>query len=456
MAKFQASPLKSAPHSKGCHFQPSGDFCSFTIISSFDHEWVKTKGIQSAVNSDPTKSVCITDDVKTVPSDEIVCILPYEIADETKTITKSNFKRARWVAVDIDNDKLPDDEKWSQNDIFNFYSKQNLNFHLFGSPTDGNFKAYLETELNDSFDEYSKSTKAANTQIEGLGDEKYQGRVTLVKGYIASFNGGELFKEKSGEKTACVVKTNSKRVSTPPQKTPTRGKMSIYLKMLKIALIDKMTIKGKVLQVIPRPNGTFTLVLADEVKSKGSYWINPENSMMIHKAGGGHWEPREFFIDDDEQKEVFKLMVKIGSVEGRIEYFIEHGYESEAIEELSMRKIKLTEKLEKSGAVKKTTWKGGVRRVYFLFKQVRYFLNRPLEILKLLTMLKGSIFPSFVFSKKSSKHVQCLSSFLSSFHKGRIEDKKETTEDDERKKRIEETFKKYKQEMEEFREMRCG
>ena len=380
--------------------------------------------------------------------------------------------------IDVDNDKNPDDKQWKLRKISDYLSKKGYSFFIQNSKTFGNYKIYLLTDKITSWEEYQALSKYANTMEEGLGDPQFQHIQSFVKGFISLHRGDKFFVMNGGGNPTPVTKTKSKAIGVAKQSQngtqAVCGKMNIYLNMLKTAMLYKMTIKGKVLDIIARPNGTFTLVLADEVKSKGSYWINPEDGFMIHKAGGGKWTPREFFIDDKEQKQVYKVMTTIGNTDERIAMLYENN-ENVGIEELSIRKQKQNKVLEKSGAVKKISWKNGLRRVYWIWKQVRYYADKPKEILKLLNILKDSIFSSFFVFSKTSSIVQENNNNL--IYKGQSEEERtklhnkmidqiqewfweahamKTKKKEPEKQTIDEMFKEYKKNIEEFREMKCA
>ena len=98
---------------------------NFTLIGKFNPaligKWTgysddlqKLKGaLARACNTDPDRSVVICPHIGAI-SDTPMCALPYEVKDTAKGINKYNFHKANWVCLDVDNQKIPEDERWGQ------------------------------------------------------------------------------------------------------------------------------------------------------------------------------------------------------------------------------------------------------------------------------------------------------------------------------------------------------
>ena len=56
-----------------------------TIISCWDKRLEKRYAVQSIINWDKTRDVCITTDIKSNPRDDIVCMTPFVVKDKTKS-----------------------------------------------------------------------------------------------------------------------------------------------------------------------------------------------------------------------------------------------------------------------------------------------------------------------------------------------------------------------------------
>ena len=447
-------PRKPTDHARfeiGYTFTPS-EALSFTdkpltIISCWDKALESRYPIQSIVNWDKSRSVCISADIKSNPRDELVCFTPFVVKDLYAKLESANFDYAHWVVLDVDNDKNPADNKWTINRITEYLSARGYTFFIQASKTDGNYKVYIQTAKIDDWKLYQETSKYANSMEEGLGDPQFQHIQSFVKGFICGHRGDKLFTI-NADKTAVPPRVNKvKRVVSGKSKVNSTqavyggvSKDEIYLKGMKGVLMGKNTIRGRVEAVIARANGTFTLELEGEVKSKGSYWIAPENGFMVYKAGGGSWKPKDFFTDKKEQAEIYKFMCKIGNVPSRI-VFINDKDEGVAQEEFLSRIIKRNDGLRKVGATKKTTWKGGVKREYWVHKQVRYYTDKKAEMMILvkavwsrIIKIFSSSLPSFLskgssFSMNSSS-CYCICSRINNLvYKGRTEDQKKTTHD---------------------------
>ena len=360
---------------------------NFTLIGGFNPAYVKKYGIQSAVNSDPDRTSIITHHISAIPN-TLMCVVPYEVKDTTKSLKNTNFHNARWVCLDIDNNKLPDDKKWTREQIYNYLANRCFNFHICGSPTPGNYKVFIECEECDTFKKYEHFTIAANTMKEGLGDPDYQGRNTIVNGYLCGYTGGDLFRVKYNPTTSTTSAKKKRGTAIKAVNNGmTRELHSGLLSMLKGA----NTIKGRCYNYTAKDNGTYNLYLSDE-KTPGGYFIRPDESIYIYKAGNRKikYTPAEFFIDDNVNRKVYMALRELCNGSSSINMMMKADKDL-GIEALCDRKIIRNDLLRKAGCKVKERNNKGKWDLCFIWQGTKYYSQNRADMMKLLKRLAGKV-----------------------------------------------------------------
>ena len=401
---------------------------NFTLIGGFNPAYVKKYGIQSAVNSDPDRVVSINPHISAIPNDVKMCVVPYEVKDTSKSLRLTNFLKARWLCLDVDNDKLPEDKKWDRKQIFNYLANKGYNFHICGSPTQGNYKVFIECRECDNFKKYEHFTKVANTMAEGLGDPDYQGRNTIVVGYICGYNGGGVFN----------TEYSPSAYTTTPKKVAQGGSMAVNYEMdgwdeeqykkLCQEFKNRQTIRGICRNLVPHSNGTISLHLSDE-KTSGGYFIRPGESIYIFKAGAGKvkYLPQDFFVNDSDNHKIYTLLRQLCNAPSAIAMMM--GVDKKlGIEALCDRKIIRNDVLRKAGCKVKERDNKGKWNLAFIWQGTKYYSQNRAEMIKLLNRLDDKVIGFLkdmarewlggLFKKKE----QCTCDNNISYYKGRTEE----------------------------------